>query len=145
MTTKEDSILGCFASFRMNDDEGDTFRAYIWGEKGICAPLKTLEREVYGKDMCLILFKFRVNPIPYELEHLEEIEKYRKREKAIGISIVINEENFFSKSEEERYAFLKSSILQKIDLLAEVVREKKLDTNIPLLKADIEGMFKYIP
>ena len=37
----------------------------------------------------------------------------------------------------ERYSFLKQSILQKLDLLAEVVKKKKLDTNMEL-KTDLQ-------
>jgi Immunity protein 44 len=145
MDKDEKSILGCFVSEPMDDELADTFRAYIWGEKGICDALKTLEWTNYGADMRLVLFKFRVNPIPYELQHLEEIEKYSKKEKAIGISIIIDEDNFFSKSEAGKYEVLKTTILQKIDILAEVVKKKKLDTNVALLKSDLEGMFKFIP
>ncbi|MFM2375225.1 MAG: hypothetical protein RLZZ165_322, partial [Bacteroidota bacterium] len=65
---------------------------------------------------------------------------YRAKEKAIGIPIVINDKNFFSKTEEERYSFLKQSILQKLDLLAEVVKKKKLDTKMDLLKADLQKL-----
>ena len=78
--------------------------------------------------MMMILFEFYVNPIPYLQQNLKEMGSYRKNEKSIGIRIIVTDENFFSKSEEERYIFLKQSILQKLDLLAEVVKKKKLDT-----------------
>lgn len=71
-------------------------------------------------------------------QSLKKIEAYRKNEKSIGIPIIVSEENFFSKSEEERYSFLKQSILQKLDLLTEVVKKKKLDTKMDLLKFDLE-------
>jgi len=97
-----------------------------------------LTNETYGKDLMIILFQFYVNPLPIELQNLKEIEPYRKKEKAIGIPIIVNDENFFSKSEEGRYNFLKQSILQKLDLLAEVVKKKKLDTNMEQLKTDVQ-------
>lgn len=114
------------------------FTPYIWGEKGICDTLKKLKHEDYGKDLVLALFQFNVKPTPMELQRLKEIESYRKNEKSIGIPIIVNDENFFSKSEEGRYSFLKQSILQKLDLLAEVVKKKKLDTNMEQLKTDLQ-------
>ena len=144
------NILGCFASGPtvlyedsqvikdLSAEKGKLFRKYLWGEDGISDALKQLKHETYGKDLILILFQFYINPIPYELQNLKEIEGYRKKEKSIGIPIVVTDNNFFSKSEEGRYSFLKQSILQKMDLLEGIVKTKKLDTNMQLLKTDIE-------
>ena len=149
---EKDKFLGCFVSVthpypdasQQSKDlaakQGKLFRSYIWGEKGIDDTLKKLRNETYGKDLMIILFQFYVNPLPIELQNLKEIEPYRKREKAIGIPIIVTDEDFFSKSEEDRYSFLKQSVLQKLDLLAEVVKKKKLDTNIDLLKSDLEKL-----
>lgn len=146
------NILGCYVSVTqaypdadqqtkdLATEQGRLFRAYVWGEKGICDTLKKLNNEDYGKDLKLALFQFYVNPIPMMEQALKEIEAYRKNEKSIGIPIVINDENFFSKSEEGRYSFLKQSIFQRIDLLAEVVKKKKLDTKMELLKADLQKL-----
>lgn len=143
------NILGCFCSGpsvnyddsqKIKDlaaDKGKLFRTYIWGEKGISNTLKKLNHEDYGTDLILILLQFEVDPIPYLLQNLKEIESYRKNEKSIGIPIIINDENFFSKSEEGRYDCLKKLILQKLDILESVVKKKKLDTNMELLKADV--------
>src|SRR5580658_6997988 len=123
------NILGCFVSItsgKRDDDQktketasaqGELFRSYIWGEKGICNFLKKLNHEDYGKDLKLVLFQFYVNPLPVQLQNLKEIENYRKKEKSIGIPIVINNENFFNKSEEERHIFLRQSIFQKLTVL----------------------------
>lgn len=135
------NLLGCYVSSMNGDSNGDLFRDYIWGVKGIDSTLKKLKHEDYGESLVLILFQFYVNPIPYLQQNLKEIESYRKKEKAIGIPIIITDENFFSKSEEERYNFLKQSILQKLDLLAEVVKKRKLDTNMELLKSDLSKLF----
>ncbi|MCV9926617.1 hypothetical protein OIU83_03095 [Flavobacterium sp. LS1R49] len=144
----KDNILGCFLNVGFDPnlseqdfiDLADMFRTYIWGEKGICDPLKKLKHENYGKDLILILFQFNVNPSSLELLHLKEIENYRKKEKSIGIPIIVNNENFFNKNESERYDFLRESILQKLDLLEELVKKKKLDTNMELLKADVKNV-----
>ena len=144
------NILGCYVSVTqaypdadqhakdLATEQGRLFRAYIWGEKGICDTIKKLNHEDYGKDLKLALFQFYVNPISIMEQALKEIENYRKSEKSIGIPAVINSKNFFDKSEEERYSFLKQSIFQKLDILAEEVKRKKLDTNIEALKADLK-------
>ncbi|MBO9620560.1 MAG: hypothetical protein J7539_16165 [Niabella sp.] len=144
------NIFGCYVSITQAAPDADQqvkelliqqgrlFRNYIWGDEGICNILKKLNNESYGKDLKLALFQFYVNPIPMMEQSLKEIEAYRKNEKSIGIPIVINDKNFFSKSEEMRYSFLKQSVLHKLDLLAEVVKKKKLDTRMDLLKADLK-------
>ncbi|AZB18810.1 hypothetical protein EG352_13980 [Chryseobacterium indologenes] len=118
-------------------DQGDIFIKYIAGENGLSEHLKKLNKNKYGEDILIILFQFYVNPIPYLLQNLKEIEPYRKKEKSIGIPIIVTDDNFFNRTEHERYDFLKQSILQKMDLLAEVVKKKKLDTNMDMLKEDI--------
>ena len=140
------NIFGCFfqVGFDPNLDEhefmsiAETFKPYIWGKRGISDRLKKLRYEDYGNDLVLALFQFNVKPTPVELQKLKEIEPYRKNEKSIGIPIIVTDENFFSKLEEDRYCFLKSSIFQKLDLLAEVVKKKKLDTNMEQLKVDLQ-------
>lgn len=145
-----ENILGCFfqIGFDPNKSEQDfinlanIFKIYIFGEKGISHKLKRLKHGDYGKDLVLALFQFYVKPTPMEFEKLKPIENYRKNEKSIGIPIIVNDENFFSKSESERYDFLIDTILQKLDLLEEVVKKKKLDTDIKLLKLDLENVIK---
>lgn len=149
MENNGENILGCFVSGPANygDDaptikesrrgKGDLFSAYIWGEFGITGALKTLKRCDYGTDLRLALFQFYLLPLLEELAHLKEIERYRPKERAIGIPIIIHDENFFNRSDLERRRFLKDAILEKLDLLARVVKRNKLDTDIELLKADV--------
>jgi hypothetical protein len=157
---EKDKFLGCFISGTAmvydanktekerlkeqihNSEINKLFCGYVWGEKGIGDTLKKLRNEDYGKDMSIILFQFYLNPVPFELQHLKEIESYSKKEKAIGIPIIVNDENFFSKSERERYDFIKESIMQKMDLVEEVVKKKKLDTNMELLKEDLKAVLE---
>jgi len=151
--TENDKFLGCFIFYpslmygaseeekELSKEQGDLFSSFIWGEKGINLLLRGLKHENYGKEMNIILFQFYVKPIPYLLDNLKEIENYRKKEKSIGIPIIVNDENFFNQSEEGRYVFLRESIFQKLDLLAEVVKKKKLDTNMELLKSDLKKVF----
>lgn len=144
----KDYIFGCFLKLGFDPnlseqefmDLDKTFTPYLWGEKGICDTLRKLKHKDYGKDLVLTLFQFYVKPTSIELQKLKEIESYRKNEKSIGIPIIVNDENFFSKSEEGRYNFLKQSVFQKLDLLAEVVKKRKLDTNMELLKMDVSNI-----
>ena len=115
--------------------KGDVFRSYIWGEKGIDVLLKSLSYVDYGKDLKRILFQFYIMPCDYERIHLTEIEQYRKKEKAIGIPIVV-ERSFFQFSETERKEFLVSSMLAKFNVLRNVVKNKNLDTNMAKLVHD---------
>lgn len=160
MEDNKSNVFGCFVSCpatiydenqteqqkiaeqKLLDQICEDFRSYIWDDKGINIPLKKLHWKNYGNDLELALFQFYINPIPYLLQHLKEIESYRKNEKAIGIPIIVNNENFFNKTEEGRYEFLKQSILQKMDLLTEVVKKRKLDTNMDLLKSDLEKVLQ---
>ena len=145
----DNEIFGCFfkIGFDPNKSEqefkdlSNTFRAYIWGYKGIHNTLKKLKHENYGNDLILALFEFYVKPLLSEIQALKEIGSYRKREKSIGIPIIVNDENFFNQSEEGRYIFLKGAISDKLDLLTEVVKKKKLDTNMELLKSDLRKLF----
>ena len=150
MEKSGENILGCFISGAANYSDEDPvieelrkkksemFSTYIWGEFGIRDRLKTLERNDYGKDLKLVLFQFYVLPLLEQLAYLKEIERYRPKERAIGIPIVIHDENFFNRSDFERRKFLKEAILEKLNLLAVVVKRNKLDTNIELLKSDLE-------
>ena len=117
--------------------KGDEFRTYIWGEKGIDVLLKALPYTDYGKDLKRILFQFYIMPCDYERMHIKEIEQYRKREKAIGIPIVI-ERSFFQLSNAKRREFLISSMISKLNLLSCVVECKKLDTNMSKLFYDFK-------
>lgn len=101
------NIFACFVSYpslvadvsEQTKDEaikkGDMFCSYIWGEAGLDRFLKKIQYSDYGQDLKRILFQFYVLPCDYERMHIKDIENYRKREKAIGISIII-ESDFFS-------------------------------------------------
>ena len=143
---ESENIFGCFvsshASLRRSGDKtehilkdkGELFRNYVWGQSGFCKTLKRLRHENYGEDLKLILFQFYINPVPYLLANLSKIENFRRKEQAIGIPIIVTDKNFFDEPEEARWFFLKNSILEKLDLLVIVVDQKKLDTDITLLK-----------
>lgn len=148
-TMNDNNIFGCFVSVTSGPSEieqkkaselGSKFREYIWGIDGFSETIKKIQYEDYGKDLVLILFQFYINPLQYILQNLKELESYRKKEKSIGVPIIINDENFFAKSEKERFEFLRSEVLRKMDLLKETVVKKKLDTKIHLLRQDLEEL-----
>ena len=150
MNENDENILGCFVSgpATYHDDvpeirelltqKGKVFKSYVWGPLGIRDSLNSLNRRDYGRDLDLILFKFYLLPLLEELVVLKEFERYRPKERAIGIPIIIHDENFFNRSDFERRTFLMQIILEKLDLLARVVKRNKLDTKIERLKADVE-------
>lgn len=145
----EKNIFGCFVSntadARWSESErnaafevGRNFRSYLWAPGGFVDTIKKLEHSNYGEDLVMVLFQFYIKPIPELQENLKAIEAYRKKEKAIGIPIILTDENFFTKSVDERNSFLKQAVLEKMDLLKEKVKNNNLDTKIDLLKADLE-------
>lgn len=152
ITNEEENILGCFVSGPALYSDADQqtrdaakakselFRSYIWGQFSISDQLKSLKRSDYGKDLNLVLFQFYILPLLEELSYLKEIERYRPKERSIGIPIIIHDENFFNRSDFERRKFLKDAVLEKLDLLAGVIKRNKLDTNIALLKSDVENL-----
>jgi hypothetical protein len=152
MKESDDAILGCFLSWpaTYHDDDaetrellrrkGEVFDSYIWGSFGIRDPLSTLKRQDYGQDLQLVLFQFYVLPLIEELAVLKEIGRYRPKERSIGIPVIVHDENFFDKTDFARRRFLKDVILEKLDLLAVVIKRNKLDTNIALLKSDVEKL-----
>ena len=152
LMNRDNNILGCTVigqptlynySQEVKDSasqNGQIFESYIYGDKGIYNIIDNLNYQNYGNDLELILFQFYINPIPYLRSNIKEIENYRKNEKSIGLNIIIDDDNFFSLSEQNRYIFLISKILEKLDLLAELINKKKLDTNIELLKYDLKRL-----
>lgn len=108
---------------------------------GIDVLLKSLSYIDYGKDLKRILFQFYIMPCDYERIHIKEIEQYRKKEKAIRIPIIV-ERSFFQFSETERREFLVSSMLSKFNILGNVVKNKKLDTNMTKLVHDFSYNLK---
>lgn len=152
MADDANNIIGCFASIyagKYDDsqnkkdlalEQGHLFREYIWGKNGIKETLSPLKKDTYGNDITLILLEFSVNPPPEVIKLLKEVGSYRKKEKSIGLRIIIDNNNFFSKTELERQHFIKNTLIQKIDLLTNVVSKKKLDTNIELLKSDLQKL-----
>lgn len=142
------NIFACFVSYpslvadvsEQTKDEaikkGDMFRSYIWGEAGLDRFLKKIQYSDYGQDLKRILFQFYVLPCDYERVHIRDIENYRKREKAIGISIII-ESDFFQYSDAQRQCILVSSIISKIEGLKEIIEKNRLDTNFEQLVLDL--------
>ncbi len=136
------NILGLYASFKMGDPAKEAFLPYLWGPGGLGARLGGLRRSDYGKDLQLILLQFYVRPIPDVREHLREIERFRPKEKAIGVPVIVDDSNFFDKSEEDRQEFIATTILEKLELVRKVVVRNKLDCDIGRLRSDVEEILR---
>ena len=140
METIRNNIIGFYASFNLGENEKEKVKEYLWQENGLAEKLKSLEWQFYGEDFHLILFQVYVKPIPYMRENLREIENYRRKEKAIGIPIIIDEDNFFKLDEKGRQKFFQETIDVKLDLLKEKIRRNKLDLDIGKLKDDVKNL-----
>ncbi|MBC6996054.1 hypothetical protein QWY85_19305 [Neolewinella lacunae] len=151
---QKENLFGCFVSgpsllgdATKHEDEaaeekGKSFRRYIWGDIGIDHLLKQVVNIEYGNDVKLILFQFYLNPLQYELDHLDKGEGFRKREKSIGKNIIVTDENFFEKTEGERLEFLEASILNSLIQLEEE-HKGKLDTRFDLLIREVKKLFNF--
>ncbi len=150
LINSKDNIFGCYISGPslnydaseadevLAQEKNDLFREYIWGNDGIDHVLKELKHEEYGQDIKLILFQFLLNPLDFEVSSLKEIEGYRKREKSIGVNIIITDNNFFEKNHIERISLLKESILDRLRDLKKIHQDSgKLDTRFDLLENEL--------
>ncbi|WP_395049770.1 hypothetical protein [Flavobacterium sp.] len=132
----DDNIFGFYANFQIGELEKEIVKTYLWGNEGLHQQLKSMKWQTYGQDFHLILFEFYVRPIPYLREALKEMGSYRRKEKSIGIPIIIDQENFFNLNEIERFNFFHSTILKRFEMLKEKVKRNKLDLNIEKLIID---------
>lgn len=140
--TEQDSLLGFYGSFGFDDPNTEKVRSYLWGENGLDGKLKSIKPDTFGKDFDLILFQVYSNPVSELRDNLKEIESYRKKEKSIGISIVLDDTNFFHLDEQARQVFLVDVILEKLDRLKEVVARRRLDLDVNQLKQQVEQLLK---
>jgi hypothetical protein len=144
-------ILGCYVSVSTSAKlsaeeqsqsfkEGRMFRQYIWGEYGVMNILKQITSNSYGNDLKLILFEFYINPQVTHIEYISKGFNYKKKEKSIGVPILIGN-TFFDKSEDEKLRYIRNIILNKLSLLIEFAKEKKIDFNVDLLQKDLQGIW----
>ena len=129
----EDNIYGFFASLYCDETEQELVTSFLWSGSGLKEKLKPLKWYNYGQDFHLILFQFYVNP-PVSLHGtLRAIENYRKKEKSIGVPIILDESNFFNLNEVAKYACMQNIIIDKLALLK---LKNKLDLDIDRLSTD---------
>jgi hypothetical protein len=131
-----DNMFGFYANFNFGEVHQELVKQYLWGDGGLKEQLKTLKWQTYGQDFHLILFEFYVQPISSLRDALKEIGRYRRKEKAIGIPVILDQENFFKLNEVDRLKFLHLTILSRLELLKEKVTRSKLHLNIEKLKSD---------
>jgi hypothetical protein len=95
MTTDENNLFGVYASFNMGEIEKESVKQLLWGTNGLKEILSEIKWMNYGKDFQIILFEFYVNPIPYERNNIKEIGNYSRKEKSIGLPIILDQDGFF--------------------------------------------------
>lgn len=117
---------------------GDEFRSYIWGQSGVSGLTKNIPYYNYGKGLELILFQFYVIPCDYERAQIKEIGQYRKKEKSIGISLII-EEDFFLRTDADRRRIIRPLMVSRVESLEKVIKRRRLDTNIWRLILDLRS------
>lgn len=135
--SNDNNLFACFVSSRLGDESGKIFRSYIWGDKGIDPLIKSLNHRDYGIDLQRVLFQFYVNPYDVQIQSIKEVGAFRQKEKAIGVSKIVNDQNFFQLNHIERQKFIKQAIMEKVGQLKLILRNKKLDTNFDLLISDL--------
>lgn len=137
-TIADDNIFGFYASFQSGETDQELVKKYLWGENGLKKQLMSLKWQSYGQDLHLILFEIYVKPIPYLCNALKEIGSYRRKEKSIGIAVILDQDNFFKLTDTDRQKFFHSTILKRLELLREKVKKNKLDLDIEKLKIDAD-------
>lgn len=144
MTEKiDENIIGFYASFNADETDEELVRSYLWSDNGLKSRLSHLKWKNYGQSLQIILFQVYVRPIPYMRKNLREIENYRPKEKSIGISIILDNENFFNLSETDRQQFFVEIIIDKLGLMDLKVKRNKLDFDISQLIADVKKSLNY--
>ncbi len=136
----DDNIFGFYASFQSGETDQELVKQYLWGDTGLKEQLKSLKWQKFGQDFHLILFEIYVKPIPYLRDALKEMGNYRRKEKSIGIPVILDQENFFGLTETDRHKFFHSTILKRLELLKEKVKRNKLDLDIEKLKTEADKL-----
>ena len=135
----DDNIFGFYANFMSGEPEKELVKQYLWGQNGLKEQLKSLKWQDFGQDFHLILFEMYVNPIPYLRDALKEMGNYRRKEKSIGIPIILDQD-FFKLNEIDRHKFFHATILKRLELLKEKVKRNKLDLEIEKLKTEADKL-----
>jgi hypothetical protein len=139
-TIKDDNLFGFYASFNSDDDEQKQVKDLLWGDNGLKKKLESLKWYNYGQDFHLIQFQFYINPIQHLRNNLREIESYRRKEKSIGIPLIIDKNNFFEKNSIDRQLEVKRTILYKLELLKDKIKRNQLDLDSQRLLNDVRQL-----
>lgn len=80
------------------------------------------------------MVKYFVCPTENEIKNIKEVGSIDNKHKIVDVSIIMDEDNFFSKNESERQAFLLSSLLEALYLLSEKIEFYDIDKLISDIK-----------
>lgn len=153
---KKDKIIGFFVSYQSLiagftesekekvETQGKSFENYIWHDSdSLDRRLENIVFSDFGFDLELILFEFYINPLECEKKyHKKEIGNYDKNEKSVGIPVFVTDESFFDKSDDEKRKFLNKVIIDRLILLKEMVKKKKLDTDVDKLIDVVQSLLE---
>jgi hypothetical protein len=139
-TIKDGNLIGFYANLGFDRQDDELVKAYLWGDNGLDNKLSSLKSKDYGHDFELILFQFYVRPSQELQDVLREIGNYRRKEKSIGIPIIVGNGNFFRLSTADQQSFLKKTILDKLELLTAKIKRNKLDLDVSGLKSSVERL-----
>lgn len=101
--------------------------------------IKGIRNVSYGSDLKTVALVFYVLPDIYLKDNLKEIDNYMRSELLYKINIIVEKDFFNKTSEEEKKDYLKTIVVNKLELLA--VKAKKIDTDILKLIEDVKIAF----
>jgi hypothetical protein len=79
---------------------------------------------------------FRKRHLKYE--YINKGIQFKKKEKSIGIPVIITDELFFNQLENKRIEFLKNTIFEKLNNLSEYIEGKKINLQRGLMVNDLQ-------
>ena len=131
-----------FAAFGQQESgamkQGGEVRSLLSGADGIAKPLKELQSKDYGRDLEHVMINIHINPIDYELDAIQAVGAYSKKNRTIEVALVVADA-FFRLAPEERRAWLMSEILDRLHQIADIARRQKWNTDCEQLIADVEA------
>jgi hypothetical protein len=108
----------------------------VWGEAGIKKKTADILTRDYGTDIDLILFEIYVTPNDDVIDLLSRVHKYKKKEKAFGLPIIVNEVEFrLAKGRLQK--LLENKLLEELDKIQPYIKQKAMKIDVEKLTNDL--------
>jgi hypothetical protein len=142
-----DSIFGYYVSYEHRYDftseeeekynaKSKTVNDIVWGEAGIKKKTADILTRDYGTDIDLILFEIYVTPNDDVIDLLSRVHKYKKKEKAFGLPIIVNEVEFrLAKGRLQK--LLENKLLEELDKIQPYIKQKAMKIDVEKLTNDL--------